>query len=481
MNASYPFYSHGKAKAESLANHSAARAFLVGFSAHDKATLTRNINAHANVADRFYLADLAHTFNTKRTRFPHRAFTIAREGQEAETFALSSFKFGSAGKKKPRLGFIFTGQGAQWAEMGAEAMKDFPYFRETIRDLEVVLKLCPNLPSWSLEEELLAPPETSRVSNAEIAQPALTAVQIAIVDMFASWNIAPSVSVGHSSGEKGAAYAAGHISAPEAMLAAYYRGYALAQYAPTGGTMLAVGMGAAEATQKIPSLGEDPVVACENSPNSATLSGINVAIAMIKALLDANGIFTRELQTGQAYHSSHMDVVARPFVEVLTKSYDALSPARLSWRRLAGRMVSSVIADEISEDAINPQYWALKLTNPVRFDEAVAKLGKIPGLDEVRLMIEIGPHAALTGPFKQICKANGFDHFAYTPSLIRGADDTVSLLKTAGESFIQDYPIDIQQVNAAEQVAEAGTKTKALRPDTLVDFPPYQWNYERTN
>lgn len=477
VTASYPFYMHGKAKTEASYNHSTTRPLLVSLSAHDKNTLTKNIEAHAKVADRFYLADLAHTLNTKRTRFVQRAFTVATEGSVAEDFAVSNFKFGSASKKKIELGFILTGQGAQWAQMGAEAIKEFPQFQKTIRDLDVVLKSSPNPPSWSMEEELLAPAETSRIGSAEIAQPALTAVQIAIVDLFASWDIIPSVTVGHSSGEMGAAYAAGLTSAPEAMLAAYYRGYALAHHAPSGGTMLAIGLGAEGAAKKIPSLGQDPEVACENSPSSTTLSGSIAAIKQTKEQLDADGIFARELRTGQAYHSSHMKVVAPPFVDYLSTAYQNLTPESMDWRQPTSRMISSVTAKEITADEITPTYWASNLTNRVRFNEAVAVLGKTEGLEDVRCMVEVGPHSALAGPFKQICKENEFDRFAYTPSLLRGQDSAVSLLKTAGELFVQGYPVDLEQVNASEQMSPS---KKDLKPLTLVDLPPYQWQYERT-
>jgi acyl transferase domain-containing protein len=481
VDALYPGYSHGKSKGDASYSHSTSRPLLVGFSAHDRTTLIKNINSHAKVADKFFLADLAHTLNNRRTRFPHRAFTVAIEGHEVEAFDINSFKFGVKSKRRPELGFIFTGQGAQWARMGTEAIQEFPLFRKVIRSLDSVLKSSPNPPPWSLEQELIAPAEKSRLSTAEISQPACTAIQIAIVDLFATWNIVPSVTVGHSSGEMAAAYAAGLVSAPEAMLAAYYRGYALMRHAPPGGTMLAVGLGPAEVADMIPDLGNEIQLACENSPSSTTLSGPVVAIEKAKAVLDAKGIFARELRTGQAYHSSYMKAVARPFVEYLTKAFGSLCQEDLGWRRPVTKMISSVTATEIIENEINNHYWAANLTSRVRFSDAVAALGSAPDPGRVNLMVEIGPHLALAEPFKQICKANGFEEFYYVPSLIRNSDCSVSLLKTAGELFLQDYPVDLERVNAVEQIGQSSVKTtEGFQPLTLVDLPPYQWNYERT-
>lgn len=480
VNALYPWYQHGKPKHEAPYDNSAARPFLIGFSAHDKTNLTKNIAAHANVANQFYLSDLAYTINTKRTRFAQRAFVIAREGHEVEDFAPTSLKFGSVSKTIPELGYIFTGQGAQWAKMAAEAMQTFPSFLQTIRHLDAVLHSLPLSPQWTLEEELLAPAESNKINDAEISQPTLTAIQIAIVDLFAQWDIAPAATVGHSSGEMGAAYAAGLISAPEAIIAAFARGYALKHFTSSEGTMLAAGLGADEIGAYIAGLEDDVVIACENSPNSVTLSGTIAAIYKVKTRLDADSIFARELRTGKAYHSPQMNVVGPKMVDVIMEAYATLGDDSLEWRRPLTRMISSVNGAEITAEHITPEYWAKNLCSPVLFDLAVAVFGRTPGLEDVRCMIEIGPHSALAGPFRQICKANGYDHFTYIPSLVRGANSTMELLRSAGELFLQGYPLDLEEVNRIEAGDNMAVPQKLRRPLTLVDLPPYQWNYDKT-
>lgn len=42
--------------------------------------------------------------------------------------------------------------------------------------------------------------ETSQVYRAELSQTLVTAIQVAMVDLLASWDIRPLVTVGHSSG-----------------------------------------------------------------------------------------------------------------------------------------------------------------------------------------------------------------------------------------------------------------------------------------
>ena len=62
------------------------------------------------------------------------------------------------------------------------------------------------------------------MDSPEIAQPVCTALQIALVDLLADWNVIPVAVTGHSSGEIAAAYCAGGLSHESAMKVAYYRG-----------------------------------------------------------------------------------------------------------------------------------------------------------------------------------------------------------------------------------------------------------------
>ncbi len=114
------------------------------------------------------------------------------------------------------LTFVFSGQGAQWHAMGQELIRSSRCFRRSMSAMDEVLhrRGC----QWSLIEELSRSPKDSRISEAEIAQPATTAVQIALVDLLESLSIRASRVIGHSSGEIAAAYAAGALSRNSAIL-----------------------------------------------------------------------------------------------------------------------------------------------------------------------------------------------------------------------------------------------------------------------
>lgn len=140
------------------------------------------------------------------------------------------------------------------------------------------------------------------MNKAELSQPLCTALQIAIFRQFKRIGVIPTAVVGHSSGEIAAAYAAGYISLEFAIKAAYYRGLVSSTGKSRNGTMAAIGLGTREVTEFLP---KGIVLACENSPQSTTISGdrllVEQAISTIKAAKPET--FTRLLKVDMAYHS----------------------------------------------------------------------------------------------------------------------------------------------------------------------------------
>lgn len=479
--------SDAKAKEQSShRNVDPDRPFLLPFSAHNAGTLQRNLDAHAKVAHSYDLVDLAHTLSTRRSVLASKAFAVASQNTLSQVFDDSlavkgSFKFQQTKRKFTTAGFVFTGQGAQWARMGAELIKYSPIFAQAIRSLDMVLKDLPDGPEWIIENVLLEDASTSPVGDAEFSQPLCTAVQIALVQLLTDWGIHPAATVGHSSGEIAAAYAAGLLTASEAIIAAYYRGQ-ITRDVTTQGAMLAVGLGADEVTAKYLSTSEQDkvVVACHNSPAGVTLSGDADAVQAFKERLDADGVFARLIATkGKAYHSHHMAPVAAKYEELVQAA--RASSAGVSARdtnRPSMPMVSSVTNTVLGPNAVlDEKYWSRNLRSPVLFNQAVQTLlanVEGSGLPEIDVLIEIGPHSAMSGPIKQIKALLKAESVDYIPTLLRGQDSAARLLSVAGELFLHNYPLDMALVSTAyrTQPDEAG-------PATIVDLPPYQWNYTR--
>lgn len=468
----------GKKKSSRRAAHR-NRPFFLPFSAHDKATLQRNIDACGKVAQKYDLVDLSYTLAARRSVLASKSFTVASHRTLEDVFGnvTGSFISGEQKRKFTKAGFVFTGQGAQWARMGADLIKYSSVFLGAIRNLDHVLEDLHDGPEWTIEDILLEDAGTSPINQAEFSQPLCTAVQIALVQQLADWGIRPVVTVGHSSGEIAAAYAANLITAREAITAAYYRGL-VTRDVKTDGSMLAVGLGADEAEKYLTDdLSGKVVVACHNSPGGVTLSGDADAIEAVKSKLDAENVFARLVKTnGKAYHSHHMAPVAVKYEALVRAANEDFGIVKqLPKRSDDAVMVSSVTNEALPRSAhLDEKYWSRNLRSPVLFNQAVQTiLTSDEEFANVDVLIEIGPHSAMSGPIKQIKAKLGADKLDYLPTLLRGEDSAVRLLKVAGELWLRNYPLEV------DSVVRAYTNDKAQKGATIVDLPPYQWNYTR--
>jgi acyl transferase domain-containing protein/NADPH:quinone reductase-like Zn-dependent oxidoreductase len=453
------------------------RPFLVPFSAHDKPTLKRNIEAHSTVVQNYNLLDLSYTLANCRTRFQSRAFAVATSPRKADVFAddLQQFTF-SERKKSHALGFVFTGQGAQWARMGAELMTYYPSFLQSIRYMDAILEGLDDTPEWTLEDTLLEDANISVVNEAEFSQPLGTAIQVALVQLLRLWNIVPSITCGHSSGEIAAAYAAGFISAAEAIVLAYYRGKVVRDIS-TNGAMMAVGLGAKAVQPYIVECSTSVVVACYNSPAGVTLSGDADALEAIREKMTADNVFARILKTGdKAYHSPHMQPAAAKYEALVRNARQTLdldSPKLLSDNV---QMVSSVTNTILARNAVlDESYWSANLLSPVLFSQVIQTIASSAEFDQIDTLIEVGPHSALSGPIRQIKAEFNLETLQYLPTLTRNENSATSLLKLAGELFLHDYPLDLQRVTAIEESLPS-SKIFCKKGSLIVDLPPYQWD-----
>lgn len=380
------------------------------------------------------------------------------------------------------VGFVLTGQGAQYATMGKELLDTNDCFLATIRRLDGVLHALSSelAPAWTLEQTIRDAPEVSLIHEVTRSQPICTAIQVALIDVLGSWGIRPSAAVGHSSGEIAAAYAAGLITSSQAIRVAYFRGHAVGQLLSQG-AMLAVGLPEQEAHELIKrlTLEEDVCVACINAPKSVTLSGTVRGIDQVMADLQRGGgnIFARKLLTGgRAYHSQMMREVGALYENLLKHSFhDGSSPSTTSTPRAATTMYSSVKFDggqlaELDHNTDWPSYWRNNLEWPVQFQGALEALLR----DNERIhLIEIGPHFALKGPIEQIRAYAGRDkqRVPYSPTLARGENAQVRMKKLAGSLFLYGHVLNWGSVNSLPDAA------RCLGGGGQPALPPYHWDY----
>ena len=460
--------------------------------------LASYLEERAEQSDDRLLDDLAYTLDERRSKFLWKAAISATSVGDLIEKLNAEIIF-SKYSKKPTIGFVFTGQGAQWCGMGRELLASYPVFRDTMERIGAKLKsigapfdLLGESPDLStadlgsailltflLVDEITRDPKGSQIGLALYSQPICTALQIALVDLLRSWGITPASVTGHSSGEIAAGYTFGALTWQDAMEIAYHRGVASSNVQRTGelrGAMMAVGMSEEKIQPYISGLKSGVVkVACVNSPSSTTISGDVAAIDELQNKLETEKLFARKLAVEVAYHSHHMAPVAEEYLA-------AISGISTLCEREDVQFFSSVTGKKVSSASeLGPAYWASNLVNQVKFTDSLSQLcyetssgkrqRKRATAPTVNTLIEIGPHAALAGPVRQILQADmklKDGSIEYLSALVRKSDAVKTMFDVASKLVVRGHKVAFPAINRP---------TRDSSHNLLVNLPSYSWNH----
>lgn len=465
----------------SAASEKSLKNYIESFTAH--------LEAHQDAFDSpESLRHLAYTLHTRRSRFQYATAVAASSAAELVGKLREKLQSQSPEKpvglranrdldhRKPVIVGVFTGQGAQWTCMGADLLAQSSVADAIFSKLEARLANLPeeDRPSWSLKEQLRRSGPTSRVAEAELSQPLCTAVQIVLVDLVRAAGVEFGAVVGHSSGEIAAAYAAGLISADDAICVAYYRGFHGKLAGATNGqpgAMMAAGTSAEDAAEIMEEFEGRARIACYNSSSSVTLSGDEDALQEIKVVLDDESKFARMLKVEKAYHSHHM----LPCAEAYRNSVKALNisvaqpDSKCIW-------ISSVSGQDISTggqlERLKDEYWVDNLTSPVLFMQALKKACEAHG-GAYDMAVEVGPHPALQGPALQTIKEATGQAIPYTGLLKRGAADLTSLADGLGQAWVHLGRGSSLNLQEFDQFVSSGALSKLVQ-----GLPTYAWDHD---
>ena len=364
--------------------------------------------------------------------------------------------------------------------MGRQLIAHCRIFRDSIRSCEGALAALPEAPAWSISRELIADGAKSRLSEALISQPLCTAIQIALVDLLQAAGIQFAVVIGHSSGEIGAAYAAGLLKLKDAIAIAYYRGLvASVAEGPGGepGSMMAAAMSFDDATTLCsePRFAGRVSVAASNAPSSVTLSGDLDAMGEIKERLDSKNVQARQLRVDKAYHSHHMLCCVESYRAYLSQLDVQIqkpqSNDQCAW-------ISSVrpgmnLCENIFEHGLEAQYWIDNMVQPVLFSEAVEASTR-SSVTPLALALEIGPHPALRGPFRQTMKPLLSSPLPYVTCLERNKDSIESMSEAMGVTWSHLGPSCVDICGWHNTFGLPRTRSM------LKDLPTYAWDHEHS-
>ncbi|KAI1355097.1 hypothetical protein F5Y01DRAFT_327941 [Xylaria sp. FL0043] len=418
--------------------------------------------------DQSKLERLAFTLATRRSVMLWRSFAIASTNSVENTkpFIINPTR----AQAEARVAFIFTGQGAQYTEMGLELIQ-YPAFAKTLQRVDSVLHSlgC----NWSVIDELK---NGDNINLPQYSQPLCTALQLALVELLKSFDVRPSAVLGHSSGEIAAAYAAGALSFASACKVAYFRGLVaedLRRSTEVPGAMLSANVPSSEIpaylNSVVPSgLAKRISIACINSPCNSTLSGPEPDVDKVKEQLEKDGIFSKKLNTGVSYHSHSMQAVGSQYSDLMgtLESGDCQSNPAVP-------MISSVSGKIIPSQSLSEtEYWVNNLISPVEFSRALTTLtSEHLRLGVITDLVEIGPHPALRRPIQDTLPQTGFSKksIRYSHMLYKSKSALQSTLQLLGQLFCNGVAISVTSVN---QHLSRSTS----RP-FCVDCPEYPFNH----
>ncbi|KFA73795.1 hypothetical protein S40288_03178 [Stachybotrys chartarum IBT 40288] len=458
-------------------DHAARSPKLFCFSSQERLGVKRIMATHlpylmANQrhADGNLLRDYAYTLACRRSRMEWKGAIVAESIDELIS-GLDKFSQGSSqrcSQAKPRICFVFAGQGSQWAGMSQDLMR-YQEFRNSILKASSYIKV--SLGShFDLVEELEREEKDSRLATPELSQPATTAFQVALVDLLASFGARPAVVIGHSSGEIAAAYAAGVITCEEAWGIGYYRGLAAASVSILApklcGKMMAIGMSRIEAENYLRSMGESVQIACINSPQSTTISGQADAINYLANDLQKKQVSHRVLDVHVAYHSSQMKLVEHGYEKVL----QGLCPLDTD---PSVTMISSLTGKEVRGCELNSRYWASNMVSRVEYVAAVQTMLDLSPEKLPDTILELSPRPTLRSPtMATIADAAPDTRMMYHGVADPKIGESRGLLQVMGDLWCRGADLMMDVIMSQDD--------SHIQPRCLPDLPPYSWNHEKT-
>jgi polyketide synthase 5 len=403
------------------------------------------VQAHEDVA----LPDLASTLACRRAQRPVRTAVIAstrqtlidalREVAEGDTPYQAT-----VGRDDRGPVWVFSGQGSQWARMGADLLATEPVFAATVAEAEPLIA---RESGFSVTEAMTAPEVGTGIDR---VQPTIFAMQVALAATMKAYGVRPGAVIGHSLGEAAAAVVAGALSLEDGVRVICRRSRLMSRIAGSG-AMASVELPAKQVLSELAVRSvKDVVVAVVASPQSTVIGGATQTVRELVAAWEQRDVLAREIAVDVASHSPQVD----PILDELTNVLAGLNP-----RTPEVPYYSATLFDPCEEPVCDAGYWVDNLRRTVRFAAAVRAALE----DGYRVFAELAPHPLLTHAVEQTA---------------RSLDMPLAAL--AGMRREQELPHGLRGFVADLHSAGAAIDFSMLYPNgRLVDAPLPTWTHRR--
>ncbi len=376
------------------------------------------------------LGDICHTAAIGRTHWNHRAAVLVdtpdRTVERLRLLAQEQLDLGvSAGQagERPRIAFLFAGQGGQYPGMGRQLYEAQPVYRAAIDRCAASLRH--ELPR-PLLDVMFADADDATIHQTQYTQPALFAVEYAMSELWRSWGLEPAAVIGHSMGEYVAACVAGAISLEEALplVAARAR---LTSGAPGSGAMAAVFAPEAVVARAIADVSDRVAIAAVNGPEHVVISGDEALVTARAATFEQAGVRVQRLHVSHGFHSPLME----PVLDRVRAGRAASAFRRAARSGDLQRDRGQVTSTELGRSS----YWRTHLRDTVRFSDGIQTLLQ----QGYRWFLEVGPHPTLTGVARQFVDD---PELHWLVSARRGQPDWPQVLDALGALYVAGAPVD---------------------------------------
>ncbi|WP_411762024.1 type I polyketide synthase [Streptomyces iranensis] len=405
-----------------------------------------------------------------RAVFEHRAVVLGSDVEQLEA-GLGAVARGEAvgggvvGRVRSGVGrpvFVFPGQGAQWAGMGARLLDESVVFAEAIAECE---RLLSRWVDWSVRAVLRQEVGAPSLDRVDVVQPVSFAVMGALAKVWRSFGVEPAAVVGHSQGEVAAAYVAGLLSLEDACRVVALRSRLIGERLAGLGGMLSVAVSEQEAVERIEAgVWAGVEVAAVNGPGSVVVAGPAEAVERVRAVCEEQEVRARLIPVDYASHTAQVDQIRADLAEVL----GGLSP------RSGGEWVpllSTVTGQWVSPGEMDGGYWFRNLRQPVRFSEAVDALAA----EGYGVFVEVSAHPVLTVGVEEAVEAAG-GQAVVTGTLRRDQDTLRQVLTSLAQLHVHGAAVDWKP---ALGVVATDDSTAVDGRAPMLDLPTYAFQRER--
>ena len=283
-----------------------------------------------------------------------------------------------------KIAFIYPGQGAQKAGMGADFYDGCRTAGELYDTAEQAL---------GLDMKHLCFEENDKLDLTEYTQAALVTTCLAMTRAVREAGIAPDITAGLSLGEYAAIAASGGMGELDAIRLVRKRGILMQNTVPAGvGAMCAVmGMETARIEEILLST-EGAEIANYNCPGQIVITGYKEAVeTAAQRLKEAGAKRTVMLNVSGPFHSPLLIPAGEALSEELSKV--TLHDLRIPY-------VTNVSAEKVDDISRTKELLARQVSSPVRWQQSM-ELMISEGVD---YFVEIGPGRTLAGFMKKISR-----------------------------------------------------------------------------